>query len=241
MTQQAGAPATSAPAADEWGARGPRYPLRKRLVVVELLLLPALPVALVGFLLWGFAGLFAGLVLAIVSLLVWALVLRSPLRRLQPRPARPGEADRFQNLVEGLSRDLGAAPPKLLVIERDEPNAYVARRLGSEYVGVTTGLLATYPRTEQEAVAAHCVVRLRSTPVSFSTMAAATGKWAYAHAPVVGDADDLAAASVTRYPPALAAAIAKAGDSMDEAPLAFSSRAACHRTAEVRCDALSDL
>ena len=226
---------------NEWGASGAAFAAGRRLVVVELLLLPALPAALVGFLFWGFAGLVLAFVVAVAVLLAWALVLRPPLRTLRPRTARAGEADRMGNLIGGLARDLQRAAPQLLVIESTEPNAYVARRMGSEYLAVTTGLLENYTRTEQEAVAAHCLVRLRSAPLAFSTMAAAAGKWAFAHAPRVGGEDDLAAVAVTRYPPALATAIEKASKPLAEAPLAFSSVAGCHLAAEARRAALLDL
>ena len=242
MSQVSGtSPVADEAASNEWGVTGSAFSAGKRFVVVELLLLPALPIALVGFLFWGFAGLVVALLVAVAALLLWALVLRPPLRTLRPRAVRGDEAVRVQNLIEGLSRDLDRPPPSLLVIESTEPNAYVARRLGSEFVAVTTGLLDGYARTEQEAVAAHCLVRLRSAPLAFSTMAAAAGKWAFAHAPRVGQEDDLAAVTVTRYPPALASAIEKAGSSLAEAPLAFSSDAGCHRTAAARRAALLDL
>ena len=241
MSQTSSTPAGAVPAVDEWSAGPYRFPTRKRLVVVELLLLPALPIALVGFLLWGFAGLALGFVAAALGLLLWALVLRPPFRTLRPRPMRPDEGDRIRNLVEGLSKDLGHASPSLLVIESDDPNAYVARRLGSESIALTSGLLATYTRTEQEAVAAHCVARLRSAPLGYSMMAAAAGRWAFAHAPSVGIAEDLAAVAITRYPPALSAAIDKAATKLEEAPLAFSSGAGCHLAASARRSALSDL
>ena len=236
---QASSPGTAP--TNEWGVSDAAFSGGRRFVVVELLLLPALPAALVGFLFWGFAGLALAFAASVFALLAWALLLRPPLRTLRPRAARPGEADRMTNLIEGLSRDLGRAAPKLLVIESDEPNAYVARRMGSEYIAMTTGLLETYARTEQEAVTAHCLVRLRSAPLTFATMAAAAGKWAFAHAPVVGREDDLAAVAVTRYPPALASAIEKASRPLAEAPLAFSSGAGCHLPPDARRSSLLDL
>jgi hypothetical protein len=77
--------------------------------------------------------------------------------------------------------------------------------------------------------------------MTYPMIAAALGKWAYSHAPAVGYSDDLETVSITRYPPALASAISKAEATLTEAPLAFSSGAACHRAPAERVDALADL
>ena len=233
--------AVAHPDVADWGATADHYPVGKRLVVVGLLLLPALPVAVVGFLFWGFTGLLVSPALVSAALLSWAFVLRPPLRSLDKNGVAPGDAARFRNLLEGLSADVGRPAPTLVIVEAAGANAWVARRRGAGFVAVSTGLFDTYTRTEQEAVAAHCLVRLGHSSIVYSMIAAATGKLAYPHAPEVGRADDVEASALTRYPPALAAAISKAEPTTREAPLAFVSAAACHRDPSERVGSLQDI
>ena len=114
---------------------------------------------------------------------------------LGAREVTADEQPRLTNMVEGLASDLGVAPPVVKVLDGEDANAFV---LGgrSPQIGVTEGLLASYTRTELEAVVAHCLMRVQS------------GKKVAGPASL---ADDRASVGLTRYPPALASALRKAG------------------------------
>ncbi len=147
------------------------------------------------------------------SRLLGAWVLRS----VGAQALEDGREPRFSNLAAGLARDLDAEPPRLWVIPSGGPNALVVRSSGSA-VALTQSLLEVYTRTELEAVVAHCLVRLRDRRrMSRMGLAVALGRPARSfRSPTpsslepVGLEDDLAAVSVTGYPPALASAISKA-------------------------------
>lgn len=104
------------------------------------------------------------------------------------------EEPRLDNVVGGLAERLGLGPVEIYVIEGQGANALTGRVEGP-VIGVTRSLLDTYARTELEAVVAHCLIRHRDA-----------GK----KAAVVGYSDDVRAVALTRYPPALAAALEKA-------------------------------
>jgi hypothetical protein len=139
--------------------------------------------------------------LVIAALLVAAGVWWStsaPARALKSIGARPvgaGEQPRLMNMVAGLSTDLSIPVPAVCVLEGGGPNAFV---IGGRKprLGVTTSLLDTYTRTELEAVIAHCLGRIVS---------AGRGTVGPIHL-----GDDIRAAALTRYPPALASAFRKA-------------------------------
>ena len=130
---------------------------------------------------------------------------RSVLRGLDARRLRIGEEPRVANLVEGLSGRLGAPPPSLWLLPRESPNFLVAWSRGG-HLAVSTGLLEACSRTQLEAVVAHAMVRLASGEARRATMAVGWGPLASTLVRV-GPALDVRAAAVTRYPPALAAAI----------------------------------
>jgi hypothetical protein len=187
--------AGAAPTLPDWGqstASG-----HKRL---DPTLLVALTLALlIGGGLWALIGPIPGLVTAVV--LVAASVLwrtgrsKKVLRSLGAEPIQPLAAPRLTNIVEGLASDLGITAPSLWRIHSDDRNALVVGG-GKPAVAVTEGLHEASTRTELEAVIAHCLVRI----------ARAKG----GAIPPVSAADDVSAAAVTRYPPALAAAVTKA-------------------------------
>jgi hypothetical protein len=129
----------------------------------------------------------------------------------------------------------------LFVIPDDVPNAMVCRAKGPA-LAVTRGLLDDFTRTELEAVIAHCMVRLLSTDVERASMALAQGPLGTRSIPRVGYEDDVRAAAVTRYPPALADAVEKAKPMKGRyAPFWFVADDRSHRPAQERAAAIRDL
>lgn len=122
------------------------------------------------------------------------LSARKALKELGARRLSSGDRPRFRNLAEGLAARASSGPPDLWVIENGGPNA-LSCRLERPVVAVTESLLDEYTRTEIEAVVAHCLVRNR-----------VAGRKGVA----VGYDDDVRAVALTRFPPALVAALRKA-------------------------------
>ena len=147
----------------------------------------------------------------------------------------------FRNIVEGLASKSGIPTPELSLIEEGGPNALVLKRPAAR-IAVTRSLLDSYSRTEKEAVAAHCLLRLGSAPLGIAQLAAALGRPGSRFAPKVGYEDDVHAAALTRYPPALASAIAKAKPAEGSgSALWFVAHDASHRHPTERIAALQDL
>jgi hypothetical protein len=170
------------------------------------------------------------------------LQLRRLSRRYGGHTAAPGSEPRLENLVRGLSRDHGLARPRMVVLESAPPNAFVWRPLiGSAVLAISRSYLEALSRTELEAVIAHCLLRLSSADARAATVGVllgGSGRWIV---PRVGFADDVRAASLTRYPPGLAAAIEKAVPPDILGPLWFVAGSASHRSARERIEQLADL
>jgi hypothetical protein len=151
-------------------------------------------------------GVLVGLVLG--GLWIWiALQGRLALRAAGARPLKPGESPRLVSLARGLSSDLGNDIPALWVIERGAANALVCHAAGPS-MAVSSSLLESCSRTELEAVVAHCLTRLaRRRPRSLQLLIAVGQTHRFDGTEVTED--DVAAARLTRYPPALAAALTK--------------------------------
>ena len=133
---------------------------------------------------------------------------------------------RFANIATGLAETLKLGPVDLFVIDGDGANA-LAGRIDRPVIGLTRSLLDTYARTELEAVVAHCLVRHRH---------------AGRRGVIVGFSDDVRAVSLTRYPPALAAAIEKAQPHKGRHPgMYLVAEGPTHRPVEDRIAALADL
>jgi hypothetical protein len=109
-----------------------------------------------------------------------------------------------------LAERAGVDVPELWVMPEGDANALVCKRGGRPVVAVSRTLLNTFSRTELEGVVAHCIGRLRRSMLPEAVFAALGGRIPGMPA-VVGAADDVWAAALTRYPPALAAALAKSG------------------------------
>ncbi|HEX2294891.1 MAG TPA: M48 family metalloprotease [Actinomycetota bacterium] len=190
------------------GAGAPARDLtRSRLAIV---LAVALAGAALAWLLLGLLGV-AAFAASFSGALVWTVSNsgRGMLRRVRAAPLQRGASPRLANVVGGLAPKAGVPAPELWLIEDDAPNALVCftRRPA---IGVTTGLVESFTRTELEAVIAHCLVRLAttSTPLARTMLALSTVSPLFGVP--VGDVDDVRTAALTRYPPALASAVTKA-------------------------------
>ena len=133
---------------------------------------------------------------------------------------------RLHNVVTGLAERLALGQVDVYVIEGRGANAMTGRT-ERPVVGVTRTLLDTYARTELEAVVAHSLTRHRDA-----------GKRGI----VVGYSDDVRAAALTRYPPALAAALEKADPYSGRfAAHYLVAEGPTHRPVPERVQALNDL
>ena len=161
-------------------------------------------------------------------------------------PVPEADEPRLHNLVEGLCVGIGLAPPELWLVDDPAANALaVAETVDDAHLVVTRGLLARLSLVEIEAVLAHELARIvaarpssapwPSPPSAASPALRGLGPVGGARfalwlpllaAPVtraivgrgapIESWSDLAAVEITRYPPGLAAALAKLAD--DPAP-----------------------
>jgi hypothetical protein len=168
------------------------------------------PVGIAGASAWAIAGPVAGLgtwAITAAAVVVWSRVQGGLALRSVTATRIANDGGRFRNLVEGLSAGADMKPPELWVIPEGGPNALVCRGPRPS-IAVTENLLNGYSRLELEAVAAHCVARIRS--LDKLSIAVALGPVGAQILGPVGRREDAAAVQLTRYPPALAAAIEKA-------------------------------
>lgn len=181
------------------------------------------------------------LVAIVVAVYWWARRTHgtTALRQAGAVPAAATSVPRLANLVTGLSADIGAPVPRLWVIPSGGPNAMIAWSRGP-HLAVSQTLLDTYALTELEAVVAHCLVRHVSGDArrqAATSLIVPSGSGAR-----VGTAMDGRAAALTRYPPALAAAIRKAEPYKGRgAESWFVAEGPSHVPAPERAAALDDL
>ena len=181
----------------------------------------AVPPALVAGVIAGlFGGPIVGVVVfaaLLVALMTWARyagerAVDRALVALGARPADPVVHARLANLVDGLSTTAGLAPPRLEVIEADGLNALAASgTAGKGVIAVTSGLLRELELIELEAVLAELLVQIRRGHAVPATMTVATFGVGRRIA-TLAERDalaDQAGVALTRYPPALAAALEK--------------------------------
>jgi hypothetical protein len=148
------------------------------------------------------------------------------LREAGARKVSGDEQPRLHNIASGLAERLRLGPVDLYVIDKGGPNA-LAGRTDRPVVAVTSSLLTTFARTELEAVVAHCLVRHRS---------------AGRKGVPIGYSDDVRAVALTRYPPALIAAIRKAEPYTGRsAPFYLVGEGPTHRPVEERIEELDML
>lgn len=229
---------------DAWGAARPQYPAADKVALIALIAIPALLVALVLAVLsgwWWLAG---------VLLVAWGVKTivdgwsRDPLmlKMIGARPLADDEAPRLRNIVTGLAADLGVSAPEVYVIAGGGPNAFIRRGGRAGVFAITASLLDSYTRTEQEAVVAHCLLRMQRPDFLYSNLAARWSDLGAGLAPRVGSADDVRAAAVTRYPPALASALDKADPNIKRyTPLWFAAVSPSHEDTVARATAVADL
>jgi hypothetical protein len=214
---------------------------RERGYVVLLGAAPTLAFGGAGFAAFGPAG----ALLAILPVCVAAIAFRATTRRAlssaQAVAIRGADEPRLTNIATGLARDLGVRVPRLFVVAHPGPNAMIALA-GEPAIGLTHSALTGLSRTELEAVVAHCLIRLNGPGLRRSVAAAVMGPLARPLTPVVTPADDARAAALTRYPPALAAAIEKSTPRYGRyGSLWFVSDEPWHSAAHDRVAALEDL
>jgi heat shock protein HtpX len=179
--------------------------------------------AIVAGLIFGFL---LGAVVAVVAFLVvgaaftaWARLGgdRVVASRVGGRAADPVAEARLCNLVEGLATSVGLRQPQVFVVESPGLNTLAAGTSSTHgFLAVTSGLLAELERIELEAVIAEQLWRIRHDQALPGTVLAATfgvgsvlGLDRLALAPDADATADQGAITVTRYPPALAAALEK--------------------------------
>jgi heat shock protein HtpX len=182
--------------------------------VLLFALLPAVVAGVVvGVAVDAIVGVIVGVVLA-GGLGAWARLGgdRRVRSLIDGREADPRREARLCNLVEGLSISAGVRQPQLRVIDSPGLNVLAAGTSPARgVIAATTGLLAELNRVELEAVLAEQLVRLRHGETLPGTVLAATFGIGRSRA-ITSDMDALAdqgAVALTRYPPALAAALEK--------------------------------
>ena len=226
----------------DWGPPGPPRARRRVLAgaLGALLGIGGLTLSLgprLGWRLTAAAG--AGLLLALHAW--WRAQGRRALRAVAARRLEPGEEPRMRNLAEGIAAELGLAPPSLWLISAGGANALVCQER-RPVVAVTRGLLERYSRTEQEAVIAHCLVRIASADQLVAALGVVLGPLGRRLARCLAAGHDFRAAAVTRYPPALASALEKAepkGGGFEPFWFAPADEGSCG--SEARARALGDL
>ncbi len=160
-----------------------------------------------------------------VALVVATWSIGSPARlaaRIGGRTAEPGRDERLLNLAEGLCVAGGLAMPEMRVLGSDAANAVLlAPGRRDAVLIVTQGLLDRLERVELEGVLAHELSHLRRGDAGLASVATraaglpatvsarATSAVLRLAGPDREPRADLAAASLTRYPPGLAAALDK--------------------------------
>lgn len=204
---------------------------------------PLVAAVLIGVLVWALISIWVGLAVAAVLAVGWILWAftrgRAALRAIGAEPLEPESEPRLENLVAGAASDLGTEIPRLWVIPHDRINALVAWSRGGD-LAVTEGALRNLPRTELEAVVAHCMVRIASGEARRATFALALGDFGRSLVRV-GLALDVRAAALTRYPPALAAALRRCEPIDGFRPLWLVADGPTHAGREDRAEALLDL
>ncbi|CAN5677183.1 zinc metalloprotease HtpX [soil metagenome] len=146
---------------------------RSAIVVFGFVLLLLVLAAVIGFAFDISLGVIA--IVGAVLYGIFALVRsRSMVSRLTGAQEVAPEAVRpLRRLVENVSIAAGlAVTPEVRIVEDAAPNAFAAGlRPETSYVGVTTGLLATMPQRELEAVLAHEISHIRNRDTYLMTMA----------------------------------------------------------------------
>jgi hypothetical protein len=212
---------------------------RCKTLAVLVLVGPALVFGVIGFAFWDFPGLIPGVVALLVGYLLLRTATSSLVAALDPAPA---QSPRLTNIVTGLSADLGLDPPPTFVIKSPGVNALVFRHGGRTALGLTAETVDDLPRTELEAVVAHCLVRSDPASGGLDRTSLTLGGTFGACGKAATELDDARAVAVTRYPPALAKAIERATPATGRfSYLWFVAEGASGTPLEARLDALDSL
>ena len=190
----------------------------------------------------GLVPVFIVLLLLVGAAFWWVNVQGLLALRSIDATAVTSEADpRLVNISAGLASDIGMKAPRVFVSDSDGPNAMVCIARGPA-IAVTRTLLDDYTRTELEAVVAHCLVRLAAGSVERAMVSVALGPLGTKSVPPIGPSEDVRAAALTRYPPALASAIEKAAPRTGRfAALWFVPAGPLHASQADRAAAVRDL
>lgn len=195
----------------------------------EVALLRASPAlvafACIGVAASGIVGVAGSVILGLVAALAVAHFVANAqagsekriLRALGGRRAHVNHDARLLNVVDGLCSAFGLSAPAVVVVTSEEPNAIAfAKRARRAALVVTSAALERLDRIELEALVAHELAHLRrgdaeraaSIMAALGFLAVRVGNVALFCARLGGiDREsfaDLAATSITRYPPALA-------------------------------------
>jgi hypothetical protein len=186
-----------------------------------------------------------GLAAAGLVLLVLAADLltggRRVMRNAGARTVEEGSSPRVENVFEGLMERVGPSDARLAEFPSAEPEAFVCHA-GRPTVALSRGLIDAFSRTELEAVAAHCLLRLSSRGARRAELACHLRWLSPVVGTVVGLHEDVSAVAVTRYPPALASGLRRSRQARGRwAPLYMVAIHPCHTGRDHRIAALVDL
>jgi heat shock protein HtpX len=147
--------------------------LRSAIVIAGFAALLVLIAGLVGLALDLQLGVFALVVAGVYG--IFAVIRSRSIVAGMTHAREIGEAELrpLRRLVENVSIGAGLpVTPEVRIVDDPAPNAFAAGlRPEKSYVGVTTGLLATMPKRELEAVLAHEVAHIRNRDTYLMTMA----------------------------------------------------------------------
>ena len=203
----------------------------------------ALPLVLVGI---GaglcFLSLAAGLAVGVIGLLAFGLNVllgrtSSLLEALPSGHTTPHLESELVNLIDGLCLSNGLTAPSVRILDDQAPNAMILGDGERRATFVcTTGLLARLDRIELEALVAHELAHLKQHSISVSRRAIlALGLYSRLSAssarilvrllgPDLSTSTDQTAATMTRYPPGLVAALSKVAQAGETRPRCVSGR-----------------
>ncbi|MGA8295478.1 MAG: M48 family metalloprotease [Acidimicrobiales bacterium] len=202
---------------------GPRVQVRD--VVLLRGLPPMIAVACIAVAASGLVSVGEAALLAVIAALAAAHVVANAvggsetriIAALSGRVAEPMRDARLLNIVDGLCSAFGLRAPRVIVVDSKEPNAITfARRARHATLVVTSAALEDLDRIQLEALVAHELAHLRRGDVERASSIMRSLGYLARHSPRaaalcarLGGVDresfaDLAATSITRYPPALA-------------------------------------
>jgi heat shock protein HtpX len=116
---------------------------------------------------WG------ALAVGIFFLIQWGLGSWSVDLSMRPKTLKKGENPWLENTVKQLSEKSGIPPPKIKIVDMDNPNAFVyGRTVGGSSLAVTTGLMKSLNKDEIKSVLGHEIGHLRHRDVIIMTLAA---------------------------------------------------------------------